>query len=90
MNNTFPRWLKITLIVAGALIALKFWPLFALPVFLSVVAILLLAGLLAGGTLVAASVAVTLLTVTSPLWVPIAIIVGLIALLRRSGWKSVA
>ena len=90
--NTF---LKVLLYVVLTLIAIKLMPLFALAFMLAGAGLLVLAGLLFSGIAAIAGCGVAGLTVVitalvaviavlSPIWIPVLIVVGIIALIRRS------
>lgn len=88
--NTF---LKVLLCVVALLLVLKFLPVLMVAVTLAALAILVAAGLLLGGVgavfltlLLAGLVAVAVL---APIWIPVLVIFGLIALIRHcSGAKA--
>lgn len=89
----FPRvktFLKVLLLVIVALIAIKLLP---LTIGLGFVLGLLLVGLAAVGVSLVAGVSVVALAlaaVLAPIWVPILLLVGLIALIRRATRRSAA
>ena len=80
-------FLKVVLLVIAAVIALKLLPLtFALGCLLA----LSLVGLAVLGVSVIAlllGLTVVLAAVLSPIWVPVLVVIGLIALLKRDGAK---
>lgn len=96
---TFPRvpgtsgmntFLKVFLIVVGVIVAVKLLP---IAFGLACGAVALLAGLaVLGVSLVALLVCAALLVATllSPIWLPVAVIVGIIALCRRNPVAKVA
>jgi hypothetical protein len=82
-------FLKVLVLVILALVAIKLLP---LTIGLGFAAGLLLVGFVALGLSVLAGVAVLALflgAVLSPIWIPVALLLGLIALLRRAGRKRV-
>ena len=90
--NTF---LKVLLYIVLTLIAIKLMPLFALAFMLAGAGLLVLAGLVFSGVAAIAGFGVAGLTVVitalvaviavlSPIWIPVLIVVGIIALVRRS------
>ena len=90
--NTF---FKVLLIVLLTAIAIKLMPFFLFPFVVIGSALLAVVGLVLGGIATVAGVAVAvvaallavilaLAALLSPIWIPILIIVGLIALVRRS------
>ncbi len=83
-------FLKVLLLVIVALIAIKLLP---LTIGLGFVLGLLLVGLAAVGVSLVAGVSVVALAlaaVLAPIWVPILLLVGLIALIRRATRRSAA
>lgn len=87
-------FLKIVLCVIAAILAIKLLPVLLAPVLLVGLVALLLAGLLLGSAGLVASIgvallagffvlALVLLAVLSPIWIPVLLIVGLVALLRK-------
>ena len=95
--NTF---LKVLLYVVLTLIAIKLLPFFMGAVLLGGAGLLLLAGLAVGGIAAIASCGVAGLTVVltalvavvavlSPIWIPVLVVVGIIALIRRSSRTTV-
>lgn len=78
---------KVLLCIVAVLLALKFLPVLAAAVFVTSIAILVIGGLLLGGVGVAlAALVVTALvavTVLSPLWIPVVVVLGVLALIRR-------
>ena len=90
--NTF---LKVLLCLVLGIVAIKL-PLLVLPVILVGLALLVVGILLGGGVAAVAGVGLAILTgllvvtvvlvaALSPIWIPVLAIVGLIALIRRSG-----
>lgn len=83
-------FLKVLLLVVVALVAIKLLP---LTIGLGFVAGLLLVGLMAAGLSLLAGIAVlavVLGAVLAPIWIPVLLIVGLVALIRRATRKRVA
>ena len=89
--NTF---LKILLCVVAAVIALKLMPFLLFPIMAGGFAILVAAGLVLAGVMAFAGVGIALvvalavgvialLAVSSPLWIPVLVVVGLVALICR-------
>lgn len=82
--NTF---LKVLLCVIAVLLALKFLPVLMGFVFLGALAALLTAALLLGGVgaglLALLAVALVTVAVLAPIWIPVLVVIGMIALIRR-------
>ncbi len=89
--NTF---LKVLIVLVAVVVAFKLLPVLMLPVVLGAVGLLLFAVLLIGGVAAMAgvglagitailAVGLVVLTALSPVWVPVLVIVGLIALIRH-------
>jgi hypothetical protein len=86
MNN----FLKVSLCVIGAFIAIRVLPVLMVPLVLGGLALLLIGGLLFGGVvalagsgLAALAVLLVLGAALAPIWIPILAVVGLVSLLRR-------
>lgn len=90
--NTF---LKVIIVVIAAVLIAHFWPLALLPLLIAAGAVILIGALTAGGAAVVFSVICSILgvaiglvctvaAVLSPVWIPLLLVVGLIALIRRS------
>jgi hypothetical protein len=88
-------FLKILLIVVAVLVCLHFLPVLLIPVFLGVAALVMVGLAVAGGlvgvaatgiTLVATVLAVALivLAVLAPIWLPVLAVYGLVMLCRRN------
>jgi hypothetical protein len=88
-------FLTVLVYVLLALLAIKLLPFLFLPVLVAGVGLLIAAGLAFGGVAAVAGmgiaaavlilgVLIVLVTILSPIWLPILAIVGLIALIRRS------
>ena len=83
-------FIKFLLIVIIAVIAVKLLPLtFALGCILAL-ALLGMAAFGLSAMAILLAVAITLAAILSPVWIPLLLIVGLIALIKRSGKSSVA
>ena len=89
--NTF---LKVLLCVVAAVIALKLLPFLLFPIMAGGFAILVVAGLVLGGVMAFAGAGIAVITtlllgviallaVSSPLWIPVLLVVGLVALICR-------
>lgn len=89
-------FLKVLLFVLLGLLAIKLLPFVLFPVVVAGAGLLLAVGLAFAGIAAVAGIGVAvvvalvallvvLLTVLSPIWIPVLAIVGLIALIRRSG-----
>lgn len=83
---------KILLCIVAALIAIKLLPLLLIPLALVGAAVLVVVGLLFSGVVAVAGAGLGLIVallaicaVLSPIWVPVLAVVGVIALIRRSG-----
>jgi hypothetical protein len=92
-------FLIVLLALVGAVVAVHLLPLAFAPVIFVLGLLLLIGGLLVGG--VAATVAavlavlvallaggLALLVVLAPIWIPVLVVVGLIALIRRANARS--
>jgi len=99
MKSVFITLLKVALIVGAAWLLYHLFPVLALPLVLLSAAVLVLGGVLSSGLvllIVAALIGlagllvafVALAGVTSPLWVPVLAVVGLITLLRSGSRKA--
>lgn len=86
---------KVLLVLALALVVVQVWPVTVVPVVGGLVLVLgvgfvLLVGTLAAGAVGVAAVvalmaaAVAILAVLAPVWVPVLLIAGIVALVRRS------
>ena len=96
--NTF---LKVLLFIVVALLAIKFLPFLLLPVLIAGVGLLLMVGLVVAGVATVAGVGVAavvailavltaIVVVLAPLWIPVLVVIGLVALIRRSTRPAVA
>ena len=82
MNTNWKDVAKVLLIVALVLVAVKFWPLLAVPAFVLGVLILLLGGVAGLLALLLISAAVAIAGALLPLALPVLVIVGIVALIR--------
>ncbi|MFI5336861.1 MAG: hypothetical protein ACHQ5A_08760 [Opitutales bacterium] len=78
--NTF---LKILGLAFLALLALHFAPVLCVPVILLALAVLATGLLLAGGAILVTVVVLAVVAGLAPIWLPVALVVGLIVLIRR-------
>lgn len=76
-------FLKILLFVLLAMVVIHIFPLLLVPATLSVVVMLGLGALLVGVLAALLAVALVVLTVLSPLWLPLLAVFGLVSLCRR-------
>ncbi len=92
-------FLKLVLIALAALVVAHFCPLALLPLAGLGLAMMVIGGVLSSGLAAVLTVAVTLVTVilavlvallaaTSPLWIPVLLILGLLSLFRRPPAKA--
>lgn len=93
MTTFLMKTLKVLLVIALAILVLKFWPLLAVPALLATMLILVLGGVAGlAATLIlglalaalgsAAAVVLAIVGATLPLALPVLVVIGIVALVR--------